>query len=196
MSLATFAGQVFSSFQSTAAIVPSSPFLAQAMVAPLPLARAKTVVELGPGTGVMTRLLLDSLPADASLLAFEVNRSFVDYLNRELRDPRLVVIPRGAEEAGEELLKRGIQRVDAALSSLGLSLMSESLPDRILSGLVPFLDQESVFTQFQYVQQIRFQNGRPAHFDARRLLRRHFRSVERRIVLLNVPPAFVLDCRR
>ena len=96
MSLATFASQALTDFQWTAAVAPSSRFLAQAMVEPLPMAEARLIVEFGPGTGVMTRRLLAAARSDAKLLAFEINPRFVDYLREEITDPRLEIIAAGA----------------------------------------------------------------------------------------------------
>jgi phospholipid N-methyltransferase len=183
-------------FQSTAAVAPSSRFLAREMVRPLPLASAKTVVELGPGTGVMTEALLEMLPADAMVLAFEVSGTFVQHLRQKIRDPRLNVVHAGAETAGDELRRRGITRVDAALSSLGSSLMPDGLMQSILGGLQPFLDNESVFTQFQYMHRFRLRDGRVSYFDVEPLLREYFGDIRRSNVWINLPPAFVFDCRR
>lgn len=196
MSLATFATQALSEFQSTAAIAPSSRFLAEAMVEPLPTERARTVVELGPGTGVMTERLLEQLPADAKLLAFEINPRFVDYLQANVPDPRLEVIPCGAQRADVELRRRGARRVDAILSSLGLSLLPEPLVHEIFERLLPHLAEDGVFTQFQYVHRIRVQDGRPEYFDAAKLLERYFPVIRRRTIVRNLPPAFVYDCRK
>lgn len=183
-------------FQSTAAVAPSSRYLAREMVRPLPLASAKTVVELGPGTGVMTEALLDLLPANSTVLAFEISDSFVRHLRRKFADPRLVVIHAGAETAGDELRRRGIMRVDAVLSSLGSSLMPDGLMESILAGLQPFLDSGSVFTQFQYMQRIRVHDGRVSYFDLEPLLREFFSDIRRSNVWINLPPAFVFNCRR
>jgi phospholipid N-methyltransferase len=183
-------------FQSTAAVAPSSRYLAREMVRPLPLASARTVVELGPGTGVMTEALLDSLPADSTILAFEISNSFVRHLRERFDDPRLIVVHAGAETAGDELRRRGITRVDAALSSLGSSLMPDGLMQSILGGLQPFLDSESVFTQFQYMHRFRLRNGRVSYFDVEPLLREYFGDIRRSNVWINLPPAFVFDCRR
>ena len=64
MSLLKFTQQALSDFQKTAAVAPSSRYLVQAMVEPLPLANAKVVVEFGPGTGAMTRELLRRMPSE------------------------------------------------------------------------------------------------------------------------------------
>src|SRR3989344_5651887 len=65
------------------------------MLAPLPLARARTVVEFGPGTGAITRALLDALPRQATLYSFEISPRFRDYLRQKLADPRLWFLPPG-----------------------------------------------------------------------------------------------------
>src|SRR5713226_5458183 len=83
MSLKTFAAEALADFPTIAAVAPSSSHLARAMLEPLPLGKASTVVELGAGTGVITGALLDVLPGPATLLAFEINRRFFSYLTRK-----------------------------------------------------------------------------------------------------------------
>jgi len=210
VNLTTFAQQALADFHATAAVAPSSRFLARAMVAPLPLADAEIVVELGPGTGAMTRLLLDVVPADARVLAFEINPRFVKYLRADITDPRLEVIEAGAETAGDELRRRGYKRVDAVLSSLGLGMMPEGVSREIIQGLVPFLDERSGFTQFQYMQGMRWSRsngnsnsngngkgkGRVEFFDLRDFLGEYFSIVQRSMVWRNLPPAKVIYCQR
>ena len=195
MSLATFVGQAWTNFQKTAAVAPSSRFLAKAMVAPLPLSEAKVVVELGPGTGVMTRELLQFVPDDCHVLAFEVNPRFIAYLQKEVQDPRLEVVASGAEQAPAELRRRGYTRVDAVLSSLGFGMMPEAFSHQVIRALRPFLDRRSGFTQFQYVHAIRWYDGGVEFFDLRTILSQYFSDVKRRKVWCNLPPANVLHCR-
>ena len=194
MSVATFAAQALADFQSTASIVPSSRFLAQAMVSPLRASQAKTIVELGPGTGSMTRELLRCMAPDARLIAFDVNPSFVEYLRKNIHDPRLTVLERGAETAPQALRELGIESADAALSSLGLSLLPEPLCEQIIDGLRRLLTPDAVFTQFQYISRVRMVDGRPVYFDASDLIRRYFPVIERRTIVRNIPPAFVYTC--
>ena len=194
MSLATFASQALANLQTTAAIVPSSRYLGRAMVEPLRWKNAKVVVELGPGTGVMTRELLSLLPPDATLLAFEISPSFVDYLRETIVDDRLHLVQAGAETAPDELRKLGIEHVDGIVSSLGITLMDEQVIDAIFRGLVPFLDESSTVTQFQYGSRVRLEEGRPVYFNVRALLDRYFKTVDSTIVWRNIPPAVVFEC--
>lgn len=166
------------------------------MVNSIPSNSAKLVVELGPGTGVMTRELLELLPQDAGLLAFEVNGRFVRYLSENLKDPRLEIIHTGAEAAPEALCDRGCKCVDAVVSSLGLGLMPESQQHTIINGLMPFLGERSTFTQFQYVHRMHLHGGRLRYYDVGTLLRQYFQSVHSQMIWRNFPPAYVFNCRK
>ncbi len=165
------------------------------MVRPLGLADAKLVVELGPGTGSMTRKILEALPPDGRLVAFEINPRFVRYLRENIHDPRLTVLDCPAQRASEALAELGVGPADAALSSLGLSLFPDSLCESIVGGMRQALRPGAVMTQFQYVSRVRVLDGRAEYFDASRLISRHFPVVQRRLILRNIPPAFVYACR-
>ena len=196
MPIKTFAAQALADFQATASIVPSSRYLAEAMTEALNLTTATTVVEFGPGTGAMTTCLLAEMPADARLLAFEINSRFVEVLReRFAADPRLEVIESGAEKVGRELAERGISAVDAALSSLGFAFMSREATEEILSELIGVLNDEALFTQFQYVSRVRLRDGRAERFDCGELLADYFATVDRRMIVRNFPPAFVYRCQ-
>ena len=198
--LKTFSEEAVNNLQSTSALVPSSRYLARAMLGPLPLEAARTVVEFGPGTGVITRALLDLLPAEATLIAFEINPRFCAYLEETFADPRLVVVPAGAERVKEELAARRVRQVEAAVSSLGLTLMSPQQREAILGGLVEFLAPEAVFTQYQYLHGLlaflQLTDGRLERFTAQGFLRGYFSRISRELVWRNLPPAFVFSCRR
>jgi phospholipid N-methyltransferase len=92
INLAAFAMEALADFHTIGAVAPSSRYLAQAMLQPLPLGKTKVVVELGSGTGVMTQALLNLIPRDATLFAFEINPRFFEYLKATVSDPRLVLM--------------------------------------------------------------------------------------------------------
>jgi phosphatidylethanolamine/phosphatidyl-N-methylethanolamine N-methyltransferase len=190
-----FAMEALADFRTVGAVAPSSRYLTRAMVDPLPLRRAQVVVELGCGTGVVTRELLNEMPRNAVLLAFEINPRFSRYLRERISDPRLVVITTSAENVREEVRNRGFQQVDAVASSLALTLMSDQLKHAILSESAGILKPSGVFTQYLYLHGIQWQGGKPGLFAGGRMLRTHFREVGQTIVWPNIPPAFVYACR-
>jgi phosphatidylethanolamine/phosphatidyl-N-methylethanolamine N-methyltransferase len=193
--LTTFAMQALADFRTVGAVAPSSRYLTRAMVDPLPLRRAEVVVELGCGTGAVTRALLSEMPRKSVLLAFEINPRFSRYLQEQIHDPRLVVITASAANVREEVQRRGFQQVDAVASSLALTLMSDELKHDILSESGGVLRSGGVFTQYLYLHGVQWQGGKPGLFAGGRMLRKHFRNVEQTIVWPNLPPAFVYACR-
>jgi phospholipid N-methyltransferase len=195
INLAAFAMEALADFQTIGAVAPSSRYLAQAMLQPLPLRKTRVVVELGSGTGVMTQALLNLIPRDATLFAFEINPRFFQYLKSTVSDPRLVLMNASAEAVGTELRRRGYEHADAVVSSLALGLMSNVQRHALLSGIGSLLDETSVFTQYQYFHGLQLQNGQLRKFNVSRLLRQYFNSVQRRIIWRNLPPAFVFACR-
>jgi phosphatidylethanolamine/phosphatidyl-N-methylethanolamine N-methyltransferase len=195
MGLTTFAVEAVADFRTVGAIAPSSRYLARAMLGPLPLETARVVVEVGPGTGAMTHTLLNLIPLNAKLLAFEINSRFSRYLKTRISDPRLVVINASAETLQKEVDRRGYERVDAVVSSLALGLMSDRKRRAFLGGLASLLGEAGVFTQYQYVHRLQMKNRRIRKFRLAPLLQAYFSSVQRRTIWRNLPPAFVFACR-
>jgi phospholipid N-methyltransferase len=75
--------------------VPSSLGLAELMVEDMGLAAAATVVELGPGTGVFTRVIAERVRPDALVLAFEIDGTLARELQQQM--PRVRVVNDSAE---------------------------------------------------------------------------------------------------
>lgn len=193
--LTTFAKEMLSDYSSIGAVAPSSRYLTEAMISPLPLKRARVVVEVGPGTGVMTRALLDAIPFEATLLAFEINPRFSRYLKSNVPDSRLEIINASAETLRDEVHRHGHDRVDAVVSSLAFGFLSPVQRKVYLSEVCNLLDENGAFTQYQYVHSMEVTGGQLRRFDLVPLLRRHFRSVKRTMIWRNLPPAFVFVCK-
>ncbi|MGE5343668.1 MAG: class I SAM-dependent methyltransferase [Candidatus Omnitrophota bacterium] len=191
MSLKLFIQEAVNDFRKTAAIVPSSRYLTRAMVKPLGLNRADVVVELGVGTGAMTKEILRSLTPDSTLIGFEDNPVFFDYVAGHFSDPRMIIVNASAEKAPMILEQLGCSRVDAVISSLGLGYMTEKERHCILEGIAGCLKEEGIFTHFQYFHGLQLKEGRLSRFRIGELFQRYFGSVHRNLVWRNIPPAYV-----
>jgi phosphatidylethanolamine/phosphatidyl-N-methylethanolamine N-methyltransferase len=196
MSFRTFAAEAFADYKTTGAVAPSSRYLARAMLQPLVLKPGCVVVELGPGTGVMTRALLEALPSASTLLAFEISDRFYGYLKGKFPDRRLVLLNTGAEHLQDELHKRGYEHVDAIVSSLALGFFSNVDRRQLLESFIAVMGDQSIYTQYQYVQGMEMQNGKLRRFSVRPLLEEYFDTVRCKTVWRNIPPAFVFACRK
>jgi phosphatidylethanolamine/phosphatidyl-N-methylethanolamine N-methyltransferase len=198
--LALFLQEALADFSAIASVTPSSRHLARAMAEPLRHLKAGVVVELGAGTGVITRALLDLLPEDTTLISFEINKKFYRYLRRNFTDPRLLLVNASAETLNRQLAQLGLKRVNAMVSSLSFSLMPEPQRQTIFRSLLACLDSRSLFLQYHYLP-VRIVNALPQRrrsgkLSMPRLLHQHFGSVESHIVWRNLPPAVVYTCAR
>jgi len=173
--------QHFLANHSIGAFTPSSAAVARAMADQTDLRAARTVVELGPGTGVVTRELLRRLPAEARLIAFETEPSFVAYLRAALPDPRLRLVPDSAERMADRLEELAATPVDYIFSEIPLSSMPGSRAS-ILAAARALLRDGGRLVVLQY-----------SPFVLRPLLRELFpRARTAAFVPWNLPPAFVL----
>ncbi|QDA58018.1 class I SAM-dependent methyltransferase [Thermomonas aquatica] len=145
-----FIGQWLKNPRQTAAVAPSSPELAAAMLGELP-AGSRRVIELGGGTGAITRAIVGHGIAGDALLVLELNEELHAHLHRRFPEELLVLgdaveLPRLAAEAG--FLAAG--PADAVISGLGLLAMDRELVTKILRSAFACLRPDGRFIQFTY----------------------------------------------
>ena len=128
-------------------IAPSSRGLGRAMAAQLPEA-FEVCVELGGGTGSLTRSLLAAGVPAAKLIVVERDRRLAAYLRRKF--PGVQVIEGDAERLTSLLRAHGIAAVDAIISSLPLRTMPRGVRRRIVSESFAALGDEGLFVQYTY----------------------------------------------
>ncbi len=157
-------------------IIPSSRFLERRIVRSAATASAKTLVELGPGTGGTTRALLRAMRPDATLLAIEINPEFARYLRRSIADPRLRVFEGSATDIRKALAEHGLPAPDAILSGIPFSTMPRSVGDEILRAVHDTLAPGGRFVAYQVRDRVH------------RLGRQVFGKARVQTELLNVPP--------
>lgn len=195
-----FFSNAFRDWDQTASFVPSSRFLVDAIVQGAALSNARTVVELGPGTGTVTQALLEAMPASARLYAVEIDGPLLDATARRLPDPRLVPIHGSAADITELLAAAGhTGPVDVVVSCLGMSLLPPDIRAAILASSIAALAPDGVFVQYGYLHAKAFvyspQRGF-SRFDLQAYLQGHFMAIRQQRVIANFPPADVFVCRQ
>ena len=186
-----FVREFLRSPSSVGAIWPSSPALARAMVRASGVSVAGRVLELGPGSGAFTGEILNSLREGARFLSIEKSPDLARGV--ATRFPRVRVIEGCATRLTLHLQEEDFGRPDAILSGLPWAAFPDSLQTAILDELLGTLTEDGVFSTFAYFGPHWLKAGRAF----RKRLEASFRDVRRtRIVLANLPPAFVYYCRR
>ncbi|MFM2129451.1 MAG: hypothetical protein RL477_997, partial [Pseudomonadota bacterium] len=112
------------------AIAPSAPALARRMARETLLRDGEVVVELGPGTGAVTRALIKAGVCEDRLVLVERDREMCDFLAGRFPRARLI---RGNARHIARLLPEDLHgRVSTVVSSLPLV----SLPKRVCEDIV------------------------------------------------------------
>jgi phospholipid N-methyltransferase len=167
------------------AVVPSSAILARAMLDAGRVDSAPLVVELGAGTGSVTKAILRRIAPDARLLAFEIMPELIQILRHNFDDRRLEVVPRSATELCDELHRRGFGQVGSIISGIPFNSIAPEARSKILYAVRTCMSPEGRFVTFQHT---------PFQLP---LFRSIFSDVQiTRVVMLNVPPALVIACKR
>ncbi|MFZ5555984.1 MAG: class I SAM-dependent methyltransferase [Pseudomonadota bacterium] len=129
-------------------VIPSSRFLERRLVKSAGLGDARTVVELGPGTGGTTRALLAALPPDARLMSLELDRHFVAILSA-IRDPRLTVHHGNARNIAEALQAHNFPAPDVVISGIPFSTMPRAIGIAIVEAVKNCLAPGGRFVAYQ-----------------------------------------------
>ena len=141
-----FLGQFIRHPRQVASIVPSTRFLERRVARSL-VHRAGVFVELGPGTGGITRAILERIPAESRLIAVELNPILADRVAR-IADPRLVVHCGNAEDLPEILREHRCDRADAVVSGLPFSTIGRRRAKRILDAVSRSMASDGEFIAY------------------------------------------------
>jgi len=163
------------------AVMPSSKYAVRSIMRSLP-SGFSSVLEYGPGDGILTRAILAKLPPSGRLLAIETNHDFVTCLNK-IGDPRLTVLHGQAERAAEFARQEELSGFDLVVSGIPFSMLPSALRREMVAMTRDLLNPGGTFLVYQ---------TSPLMV---RYLKRDFR-VKLRIEPLNVPPYFIMKAVR
>ncbi len=169
----------------TGAVTPSGPALAQMMARAIDPASSGPIIELGPGTGVITQALLDRGIEPERLILVEFDEKFCALLAQ--RFPGVRVIRGDAYDLTTTF--RGCLAAPAAavVSSLPLLTKPERLRLALLADAFDLMASDGVFVQFTYSLNSPIpRKAPPIAFEAEASPR----------IWLNLPPARVWIYRR
>ncbi|MGH7091444.1 MAG: class I SAM-dependent methyltransferase [Stellaceae bacterium] len=130
------------------AVVPSGRSLARAMAREVDPGSGGSVIELGGGTGSITRALLERGLAPHRLIVVERDRTLAALLRK--RFPGVRVVRGDASRLTELLRPLQVTSADAVVSSLPLLSMPKPVRRRIVEESFAFLGERGPFVQFTY----------------------------------------------
>jgi phospholipid N-methyltransferase len=141
--------------------------------------KPQVIVEMGSGTGAITRQILDRMHPGSVLYCFEINQDFVQHLEN-INDKRLRVIPCSALDI-LSYIKPG--SADVIISSLPLSFFRAAERQELLYRFNAALKVGGTLNQLSFLYF-------PWFFSkALRLIRTEF-------IMLSFPPSFMYYCTK
>jgi phospholipid N-methyltransferase len=158
-------------------VIPSSKLLIDKMLGPVRWHEVKLFVEYGPGVGTFTRPVLDRLPADAKLIAIDTNPDFIEYLEKDIDDDRLIAVAGSAADVQSIIEAHGFDRADYVLSGLPFSTLPPGVGAAIGEATASVVRPGGAFLVYQFSPKVR------------EFIAPHFERIDRGFEWINVPPA-------
>ena len=176
--------------KTTGAIWPSSSSLAKAMANQKTLSISRSVVELGPGSGAITKQILARKPQNCTFFALEINPTFV----RKFKDnyPDTIIHLDSAANLQNYLKRHNLKHCDTIISSLPWTLLTREMQDKIFNAISASLSPKGKMFTYSYFHGLLFPSGR----RFLKLLKQHFPHIQKKIVWRNIPPAIVYECKK
>ncbi len=158
-------------------VIPSSRILIDKMLDPVDWDSTRLFVEYGPGVGTFTRPILDRLGPDAKLIAIDTNADFIDFLKKDIDDPRFIAVTGSAAEVETIVAAHGFDHADYVLSGLPFSTLPPGLGDTIGAATSKVIRPGGAFLVYQFSPKVRD------------FIAPFFERIERGFEWRNVPPA-------
>jgi phospholipid N-methyltransferase len=169
------------------AILPSSPELAKEMVKGISPNENNVVLEIGVGTGAITRFLLPKLPNRKSYLGIEIDKELVQSLNEKF--PELLIFQGDACRALEIAQDAKVGKISYIISSLPFASLPKKTCKEILSEIDKFMQKGCIFRTFQYAHCYHLSLA----VEFRDYMNSRYGKARRsKLIVKNIPPAYTL----
>lgn len=131
-----------------ASLVPSSSRASRAMLHGIDFSAISAVVELGPGTGVFTREIIQRCRPNTKVLLIEIEDSYIEPLQKEFGE-RVIIERASAEQLNSLLQKHRIGKLGLIVSGLPFSL-SEDTREKLFASIETHTNSGAIFRFFTY----------------------------------------------
>lgn len=163
--------------KGVASVVPSSQFLVKRVIRAMDLRRVDLVVEYGAADGVMTRIILEKMPATARLVSVELNSKLFASL-KNISDPRLTVV-QGDVRQIDKILAAAPGTVDVIVSGIPFAFLRGRERHELMLKTSELLKHGGRFVAYQVT----------THLIG--MLEDYFSKVKTQFEIRNLPPHFV-----
>lgn len=183
---ALFLGKFLRQGTAIASLAPSSPWLSRATVSNVDWDKARVVVELGAGTGPITRVIAERAKPECKVIVLERDADFAKILRERYSHlAHFDVIEGDCRDLAAMLADRGIDRADHIISGLPVPSFPKDLQLDLFRVVRKVLDPAGSYNQITEMPLVYWG-----------LYRRFFEDVKFVFEPRNFPPAGAYFCRK
>jgi phosphatidylethanolamine/phosphatidyl-N-methylethanolamine N-methyltransferase len=181
-----FLGKFVRHGTAIASVAPSSRWLSETTVREVDWERSRVIVELGAGTGPITKVIARNSRPDCRVLVLERDPDFAQLLRERFRDcANLEIIEGDVRDLARLLSDGGISRVDHVISGLPVPSFPVDLQHSLFREVRSVLNEDGTYNQITELPWVYL-----------RFYRRYFEDVRFLFEPRNLPPAGAYICRR
>jgi phospholipid N-methyltransferase len=181
-----FLGKFLRHGTAIASIAPSSRWLSRLTVRNIDWSRANVLVELGGGTGPITRVIAGNARPECRVVVVERDPDFARLLRGRFGQlPNFEIVEGNVRDLGSILADRGIATVDHVISGLPVPSLGKGLQADLFRAVAAVLEPDGSYNQITEIPWIYWG-----------FYRRFFEDVQFVFEPLNIPPGGAYFCRR
>ncbi len=169
-------------------IAPSSPELAHTMLEGIEPSPDNIILELGVGTGAITRFIRDIVSDDRSYIGIELDAALVRLLRKNF--PEMNIVCGDATETSEIHKRSGLGKVGYIVCCLPFVSLPKDVRKGVLEEVNKFMKLGCEFRTLQYAHGYYLPSARKFREQMRERYGKEKRSS---LVVKNVPPGYILS---
>ena len=164
-------------------IFPSMKPLGQSLIKYSGMKPGHKVLELGCGSGAVTRCIMKHRKKLKSYVGVEIDKNLVKFLKSQY--PKEIFLNTSAQDLGKNIKSESI---DSVICTLPWTLFSRDLQENILKEILRVLKPNMKFSTFLCVHALAY----PGAPRVKKLFKKHFSEFKKaETITLNIPPANV-----
>lgn len=181
-----FLGKFLRHGTKIASIAPSSRALSRLTISGIDWDSIEGIVELGAGTGPITREIAERARADCPVVAVERDADFARLLRERFADrPNVRIVEGDARDLEGILADQGLGKLRHVVSGLPVPSFPRGLREDLFKSVRKVLTEDGIYHQITEIPWV-----------YRGLYRKHFAEVRFAFEPRNLPPAGVYFCRK
>ncbi|MBP6918221.1 MAG: methyltransferase [Legionellaceae bacterium] len=142
----------------------------------------QTIVELGAGTGAITKVIIETMHPQSTLVCIEINAELGSYLKKYSKNAHIVICD--VTQTEEVFCDLKLDKVDVVISSLPF----RNLPPQSTAAIIRF------FCKFSRSNNARFCQITIIPWMYKKVYQLIFKNVESQLVWKSIPPGEVYIC--